>query len=236
MSEAMFSRANRWLLPLTAVLALIPPGIAAADMGPPVHLQISETEEGLYIVRWRVPKALPPRAVPKPILPENCRPATDPSVTDQPAAWLVEGDWRCETSLAGRTVGMDYPYPDLSLTTVVRVDLLSGDRFAHVLSQGEESWQLPEGTAAPDILKNLQRAVLTGASHAAFSWLHLFLLITLGLVGRVRRTIRLVTALALGQTAGVLAADLFVGIGAGAAQIVFVIGVVILARQVLGAG
>jgi hypothetical protein len=203
-------------------------------MGPPVHLQITEVEEGLYTVQWRVPRALPPRAVPTPMLPETCRPTTDDAdVVTQPGAWLIEAQWRCETRLAGHVVGMDYPYPDLSLTTVIRVDLLSGDRFAHVLNQGEETWQLPEGTAAPDILGNIQRAVLAGASHAAFSWAHFGFLIVLGLSGSSRRTVALVTIFAAGQVAGVMVADLVAGIGAAAAQIGFMIGVVVLARQAL---
>jgi len=214
-------------------LMLLVPVLAMADMGPPVHMQISETEEGLYTVQWRVPKVLPPRAVPTPLLPETCRPTTEATVVQQPAAWLVEAQWLCETSLAGQVVGMDYPYPDLSLTTVVRVDLLSFDRFAHVLNQGEESWQLPEGTAAPDVLKNVQRAILAGATHAAFSWLHFLFLVVLALIGGPRRTVALVTAFALGQITGVLFADFVVGIGAAAAQITFAVGIVIIARQLL---
>lgn len=223
---------RRTLLVLLALGFFLCP-FAAADMGPPVHMQISETEENLYTVQWRVPKALPPRAVPTPMLPEACKPTTEATVVQQPAAWLVEAQWLCETSLAGQVVGMDYPYPDLSLTTVVRVDLLSGDRFAHVLNQGEESWQLPEGTAAPDILKNTQRAVLAGASHASLSWFHLLFLVVLALQGDARRTIALVTVFAVGQVVGVLAASLFIGIGAAAAQIAFAVGVVVMARQVL---
>ncbi len=222
------------LLICVALVALGSGSVAVADMGPPVHMQITEAEEGLYTVQWRVPKALPPRAVPRPRLPETCSPTTDDAdVINQPAAWLVEAQWRCETSLAGQVVGMDYPYPDLSLTTVIRIDLLSGDRFAHVLNQGEGSWQLPEGTAAPDILGNIQRAVLTGANHAVFSWPHLLFLITLGLLGSPRRTISLVTVFTAGQAVGVLGASLVAGFGAAAAQIGFIIGVVVLARQVL---
>lgn len=218
-----------------AILTLVVlfPVLVTADMGPPVHMQISETEEGLYTVQWRVPKALPPRAVPTPMLPETCKPTTEATVVQQPAAWLVEAQWLCETSLAGQVVGMDYPYPDLSLTTVVRVDLLSGDRFAHVLNQGEESWQLPEGTAAPDVLKNVQRAILAGASHAAFSWLHLLFLVVIALIGGPRRTVALVTAFALGQITGVLFANFVAGIGAAAAQIAVAVGIVIIARQLL---
>ncbi len=214
------------------ILMLILPSLAGADMGPPVHLQISETDPGLYTVTWRVPKVLPPNAAPTPNLPESCRPTTEGKVTNQPGAWLIETEWRCDSSVAGRIVGLDYPYPDLALTTVVRVDLLSGDRFAHVLSQGEESWQLPEGTTAPDTLKSLQRAVLAGGSHAFLSWIHLLFIVTLGLLGGTGRTIRLVTIFAVGQVAGLLAAGLFGGIGAAAAQIGFTIGIIVIARQV----
>jgi len=218
------------------VLTLALASVAAADMGPPVHMQITETEEGLYTVQWRVPKALPPRAVPTPELPETCGPTTDDAeVVNQPGAWLFEAQWRCETSLTGQVVGMAYPYPDLSLTTVIRVDLLSGDRFAHVLNQGEGSWQLPEGTAAPDILENIQRAVLTGARHAVSSWTHLLFLVVLGLLGSSRRTLALVTVFAGGQVVGVLGSSTIAGIGSAAAQIGFIIGIVVLARQVLEA-
>lgn len=228
-----YTRSSSWSLIVAAVLTFGQATPVDADMGPPVHLQITETDEGLFTVQWRVPKALPARAVPTPMLPETCRPVTKAEVVQQPVAWLVEAQWRCEASLAGQTVGMDYPYPDLSLTTVVRVDLLSGDRFARVLGQGEESWQLPEGTAAPDILKGLQRAVLAGVSHAAFSWIHLLFIIALGLLGGVGRTIRLVSFLTAGQLVGLLAAGLFSGITSAAAQIGFIIGTVVIARQAL---
>lgn len=87
-----------------------------------------------------MPKALPPRAVPTPTLPETCGPRTEPTVTNLAGAWLLEGDWQCETTLAGQVIGMAFPYPEFALTTVIRVDLASGDRFAHVLAQEERTW------------------------------------------------------------------------------------------------
>jgi hypothetical protein len=221
-----------WLVICVALAILGLNTVAVADMGPPVHMQVTETEERLYAVQWRVPKMLPPRAVPIPMLPETCRPVTEATVVDQPAAWLVEARWQCDASLAGQIVGMDYPYPDLSLTTVVRVDLLSGDRFARVLNQGEESWQLPQGTAAPDVLKDIQRAVLAGGAHTILSPLHLVFLLVLGLMQEQRRTLRLVSAFALGQIIGVLASGA-VGASAAVSEVAFAVGIVVIARQVL---
>jgi hypothetical protein len=237
----------RSLLLCFLALAVLAPGAAVADVGPPAHMQISERQPGLYRVQWRVPKALPPRAVPTPTLPETCALVGDPEVSNQPAAWLVEADWRCEATLAGQEVGMRYPFPNLALTTVVRVDLLSGDRFAHVLTPDELSWRLPEGTAAPDLLLEGRRAVLAGAAHALRSWLHLAFLLAVGLLSVSagnsvpRSAVRLVTAVSLGQVAGVLigavgralASGPPMGIGVVLAEIGFAVGVVLLARQAL---
>jgi hypothetical protein len=215
-----------------ALVALIPI-LLVADVGPPAHMQITEREPGLYAVQWRVPKALPPRAVPAPEFPETCSAAGDREVQDQGGAWLFTREWRCETSLAGQTVGMRYPFPDLALTTVVRVDLLSGDRFAHVLSPGEGPWRLPEGTAAPDLVLGARRALVAGLSHVLGSWIHLAFLLVLGLLGGYRQPIRLVSAFTLGQVAGALGAGLTTGIGSVPAELGFAVAVALLAREVL---
>ncbi len=206
-----------------------------ADVGPPAHLRISEREPGLFVTQWRVPKVLPPRAVPVPHLPESCKPVGDYSVEDQARAWLFSQDWRCDTVLAGEPVGMRYPFADLALTTVVRVHLLSGDRFAHVLSPGEGTWRLPEGTAAPDRLRDAARAVVAGAVHVFGSWAHLPFVLVVGLLGGLRRSIRVVTAFTAGQLVGALAAVPAPGLGVAPAEIALGITAALLAREALRA-
>ena len=126
----------KFLFAFAFFIALLPQ-MALADVGPPVHMQITESEPDLYSAQWRVPKVLLPRAVPSPQLPETCLTDNEVTVLTQPGAWLFRQEWVCETTLAGHEVGMYYPFPDLALTTVIRADLLSGDRFAHVLSPGD---------------------------------------------------------------------------------------------------
>ncbi|MBT8462581.1 MAG: HupE/UreJ family protein, partial [Gemmatimonadetes bacterium] len=219
---------------LAAVTAALVPIVALADVGPPAHMQVTEKSPGLYAVQWRVPKALPARAVPTPLLPETCRPAGERSVVDQPGAWLLSRDWRCDVGLAGQEVGIRYPFPDLALTTVIRVDLLSGDRFAHVMSPGEGAWSVPEGTAPPDPVLGAQRAVLAGAAHAVGSWIHLAFVMVLALFGGLALPVRLVTLFAGGQLLGaILAVGLGTGLPAGPAEIGLAIAVVLLARESL---
>jgi hypothetical protein len=196
-------------------------------------MQVTETSPGRYVVQWRVPKALPARAVPAPVLPETCRPTGERSVVDQPAAWLLSREWRCDGGLAGKEVGIRYPFGDLALTTVIRVDLLSGDRFAHVVSPGEGSWSVPEGTAPPDPVLGAQRAVMAGAVHAT-GWIHLAFIIVVALFGVPGLPVRLITFFAGGQLAAVVLSTLFgAGLPAGPAAIGLAIGVVLLARESL---
>lgn len=214
--------------------AAIVPILAVADVGPPAHMQVTEKEPGLYAVQWRVPKVLPARAVPTPVFPEGCRPAGERTVTDQQAAWLLAREWRCDQSLAGQPLGIRYPFPDLALTTVMRVDLLSGDRFAHVLEVGEGVWRLPEGTAAPDLVKGAKRAVVAGIGHVLGSWIHLAFVVTLALFGGLRRPARLVSAFTLGQIAMVPVAALTgLRLGAAPAEIGLAIAVALLARETM---
>ena len=114
-----------------------------ADVGPPAHLRVSEREPGVFVTQWRVPKVLPPNAVPAPQLAETCVPQGEVEIDQQAGAWLFTRSWRCEAGLAGEVVGLRFPFADLALTTVIRVDLLSGDRFAHVWSLGDDAWRLP---------------------------------------------------------------------------------------------
>jgi hypothetical protein len=223
---------NRLLLGAGIAAVALVPMLVLADVGPPAHLQVTEREPGLYAVQWRVPKALPARAGPTPLFPQSCRPVGERSVADQPGAWLFECRWRCDISLAGQPLGMRYPFPDLALTTVVRVDLLSGDRFAHVLTPGEGKWLLPEGTAAPDLVLEAKRAVLSGATHVLGSWTHLAFLLTLGLLGGLLQPVRLVYAFTLGQVVAViLVAATGIHLDAVPAEIGVALTVVLLARE-----
>jgi hypothetical protein len=212
---------------------LLLPALAVADMGPPAHMQVTETDDNLYAVQWRVPKVLPPRAVPSPELPEHCQPTGEGSVVQQPAAWFLEAEWRCETGLAGEIVGLSYPYPDLALTTVIKVDLLSGDRFAHVLTPGDEPWRLPEGTAAPDLLRAASNAVLAGVTHTLGSWVHIALLLALAALADRRQIFITVTAITIGQIVGAIGAGMTRTGDGSVAEIAIAVAAVVLARQAL---
>ena len=106
-------------------------------------------------------------AIPAPGLPETCRTEGRRVVIDQPGGWLQRQVYRCPDGLAGRTIEVRYPIYNPSLTTVIRLELLSGERFAHALDPMEESWTVPGAAVDPVTawLDGARSALLTGARH-----------------------------------------------------------------------
>ncbi len=165
-------------------------------------MRITEIEPGSYRVTWRVPTVLRARTVPRPLLPEGCEPVGEQSVTSQPGAWVFERTWTCGAPITGREIGIEYPFGDLALTTVARVDLLSGDRFARVISPGDPAWRLPEGTATPDQVGLSADAALAGVSHAFRSPVHLVFIVVAAALGLAAAPL-VITGFTAGQLVGV---------------------------------
>ena len=196
-------------------------------------MRIVEVEPDRYRVTWRVPTVLPARAVPAPRLPEGCAPIGERTVTSQPGAWVFEQTWSCGAPITGRAVGIDYPFGNTALTTVARVELLSGDSFARVISPGDPAWELPEGTAAPDPVGVAADAARTGVSHAVRSPVHWLFVAVAAALGAATAP-ALVTAFTGGQLVGAAFAAGPVPTMPGVpAEILFAVAAALLAREAL---
>jgi hypothetical protein len=174
---------------------------AVADDARPVTVNVKEREPGAFLVQWQVPQVLPRQAMPIPVLPDSCSPQGERTVVDRAAAWLNRQSYRCEEGLAGKTIGIRYPILNPSLTTFLRVDFLSGERFAHVLGPTEESWTVPDldKSAFASALEGASRAVLAGIAHVFSSGVDICFLFALCLLGGLDRSLRLVTTFAGAQ-------------------------------------
>jgi len=127
-------------------------------------------------------------------------------------------------------VRVDYPLGNPSLSTIIRIELLSGESYAHLLSPGENAWQLPE-SASPDIvLRRAQRGVLDGVEHLSGHGVHLVLAGVIALVGSAS----LVMWFSLGQIAALAAwAILNIGLQPSVGELGLTLALVLLAREAL---
>ena len=217
------------------LLASVVPMVVADDVRP-VQILVKELPSGAFDVQWSVPKVIRPQTMPSPRLPEQCRPDGERTFIDQPSAWLNRQVYRCPDGLAGQELGISFPYYNIGLSTLLRVELLSGESYAHILNPGEDSWRIPETSAGgvADFLQEAQTATVEGVRHFSSAWVHLAFLLALCLLGGARVGVRLATAFFLAQVVGVAVGWLLgIQLDAPLAEIGVAVATVLLAREAL---
>ena len=230
---------NRAVLSTIAglILALgVLPQVAGADIVQPISVQLREQEPDTFLVQWSVPQTYPVRAMPEPVLPEDCQPRGERVLQEQPGSWLNRQVFRCADGVAGREIGIHYPFVSAGQSAMIRVELLSGETLVHALNPGEDSWLVPEVDAGllAELWRNVRRAVLDGVSHFLGGWLHIAFWLALCLAGGGRNPLRLVGAFTSGQ---VLAVGLSSLIGVSLPQVLaeggLAVAVVVLVSEAL---
>jgi len=218
------------------ILLLLAAGSALADDVRPVQVMVKELPSGAFDVQWSVPKVISAQAMPSPQLPAGCRPEGERVFLDQASAWLTRQVYRCPDGLAGERLGIRFPAYNIGLSTLLRVELLSGDRFANMLNPGEDSWQIPAASAGglTELFGEAQEATIDGIRHFFGNWVHLAFLVVLCLLGGARNRARLATVFFLAQVVSVIAVSLLgFQIEAPLAEIGVALATVLLARETL---
>ena len=209
---------------------------ALADGVRPVTLQVKEQEPGKFLVQWRVPGQLPPRAIPSPLLPDSCSVAGERAVVERPGAWFLRQVYACPEGISGQTLEIDYPFLNVTVSTLMQAELLSGERYARMLPPGEHAWRIPESASGgvPRWLRRARDAVLDGAAHFVGNGVHIAFLMSLVLLGGDRVSVRLASTFTAGQLAAVVLAS-FSGIRLESpfAEIGVAVAAALLAREAL---
>jgi hypothetical protein len=212
------------------------PGLLGADIVQPVSVQLREQEPNTYLVQWSVPQTYPVRAIPEPVLPEDCQARGERLLQERPGTWFNQQTFQCADSIAGRDLGIRYPFVVAGQSSMMRVALLSGEQLVHALNPGEDTWSVPEIDAGftANLWPNLQRAVVDGVRHFFGGWLHLALWLTLAILAGVGGSVRCVTGFSVGQLLGLLATLLFgVNLPPALAEGGLALAVILLANEML---
>jgi hypothetical protein len=207
----------------------LPADVARGDDVRPVQVQLREQEPGMFLVQWQVPQLLPLEAMPTPRLPESCIAEGERTVQEQPGSWLNRQVFRCSDGLSGQEISIDYPFGNPSLSTVLRIELLSGERHATLLAPTEDTWRVPPAAAVDALLREAQGAVLAGIGHVFETGADLLFLAVVLALG----SLTLITVFGLGQLGAVALAAAGLGIDAPLAEVGLALATVLLARAAL---
>jgi hypothetical protein len=231
------ARRRSWLA-LGALLAatfLLPAAErAVADGVPPVTMQLREQESGRFLAEWRVPQQLPLSAIPTPVLPPSSHPVGERDLTERPGAWFLRQVFDCPGGLAGRQVGVEFPMLNAMVSTILRVELLSGERYAHSFAPAEGPWRVPDAAAigVRALYREARGATLAGVAHFLRGGLHWGLLLVLVLLARGVAAAQYAGTFALAQLGAALAAKVTgIGLPAALAEVGLATAVALLARE-----
>ncbi len=223
---------------IVALAVAGPMGVTATDAHAddvrPVTVDISEKTPGSYLVQWRVPRVMSPSSMPGPVLPITCRADSRVRTEELAAAWINRQSYKCDDSLAGQQVGIAFPVLNVAMSTLVRVELLSGERYSHMLLPGENFWRVPDADAGGfrRFARGARQAVTAGARHALHP-AHLALLLAVCLIGAAQ-SLRLAGVFAAGQVVAVVASTVSgLQVSSGLAEVAVAVAAGILARQAL---
>lgn len=151
-------RALLALLAAVAAAAAVAGGAVAHDARP-LSVGVEEQAAGVYRVVVRAPPTLAVGTAPRLVWPEACEVQEATALgRELGGAGLVA----CAGGLAGRTITIDYPLYNPSLTTLIRLETAEGLVHTAVLPPDALAWTVPED---PDALSVARDYVVLGFRH-----------------------------------------------------------------------
>ena len=146
----------------------------------PIAIEISQLGNApAYAVKMNVPDAIsvPPNLV----VPDGCIRSSNSRVS-LPGSTLIQSQYLCDEPIEGKSVGLRFPIPNPSLSTVFRVTLTGGGKHSIILAPGDDQWLMPVHEQASSVA--MQYGCL-GVKHIWLGIDHLlFVLCLLFIAGR----------------------------------------------------
>ncbi|HMA11083.1 MAG TPA: HupE/UreJ family protein, partial [Steroidobacteraceae bacterium] len=187
----------------------------------PVSLAIVERGDHEYQVELRVPNTIEPDNRPAVRWPEGCREAPG-------------GRLSCEQPLAGRSLQLEWPLYNPSVTTLARYTTRDGASRTAVLTPETAGWTVP---AEPSTREVVRGYFVLGVEHILGGWDHLLFVAGLVLIARGWRALLLaVSGFTLAHSLTLsLAALGFVHVPIPPTEAAIALSILFLAREALQA-
>lgn len=145
---------------------------ARAHESRPLYVEVTETAPLAFLLQWKIPPSVMLDNAPEVSMTESCTPATTPAVAGAAQGSLRRRTYRCEADPAGTALQIHYPLFNPSVSALVRISRLSGERHSLVASPEQTEVIIPEvesfAAVARDYLTLGVRHILEGYDHLLF--------------------------------------------------------------------
>ena len=178
-----------------AFLAILFGATAAnAHESRPLYVEILEKAPNTFAVTWKIPPSALTVSSPVVIMPEVCAAAAPPA-----GAQLVKRQlFRCENDLSGEYIRIDFPRYNPSISTLFRLQRLSGEKHTAIQGPSDPAWLVPDREGKVSIAKEY---LILGVEHILRGYDHLLFIACLVLIaGTWRRILVTITGFTLAHS------------------------------------
>ncbi len=184
----------------------------------PLYVDIIEQTAQTYKLQVKIPPTVDAQNRPSIKMPDSC-------VLQAPQVY------RCDGSLTGQTIGIDYPQYNPSVSSFTRLKLLSGEEYSALLAATEASWEVP---VEESVLGVAQHYTWLGVEHILIGLDHLLFIACLMFIAKsLRRMIITATGFTVAHSITlVLAAMEWVRVPIAPVEVLIAFSIVFLAVEI----
>lgn len=177
---------QRWVALALALLVAtgLAPTEAHAHESRPLYVEVDETEPLVFAVQWKIPPSVDTRNPPNVSLPEGCVAFSDAPRKAGPT--VRRQTYRCERDPAGKALEIRFRVFNPSVSTLVRITRLSGEKHSILAPPGETEVLVPDKESFTSVARDYLRL---GVQHILEGYDHLLFLVCLLLIAGTGRRI-----------------------------------------------
>ena len=158
---------------------------AESHEGRPLYVELTERTPGVFSLSWKTPPSVPVFNAPDVSLSAGCRPAGTASPN------LSTRLYQCPEGLSGELVAISYPEANPAVSTLIRLELFSGETRSVVLGPQETSWVVPAKETTASVAREY---LVLGVGHILKGYDHLlFVALLILIAGTWRRVLVTIT-------------------------------------------
>ena len=190
------NRVTLLLLGLVIGSSLVQP--AHAHESRPLYIEVTEKAPLMFLVRWKIPPSVNVRNAPEVSMAEGCVTTRAQAPKGAAQGSLQHRTFRCDMDPAGTALQIRYPLFNPSVSALVRISRISGEKHSLLASPKETEVIIPAvesfGSVARDYLTLGVRHILEGYDHL------LFLMCLMLIAGTGRRILITITGFTIAHS------------------------------------
>jgi hydrogenase/urease accessory protein HupE len=167
---------------------------ASAHESRPLFVEIVEKAPNAFAVTWKIPPSTLAVTSPVVVMPEVCTASSPPGGTQLVKRQL----FRCKSDLSGKRVHIEFPRYNPSISTLFRLQRLSGKKHTAIQGPNDPAWTVPDREGTVSVAKEY---LILGIEHILKGYDHLLFVACLVLIaGTWRRILVTVTGFTIAHS------------------------------------